>query len=155
MSAVLDAAFNLIHDHPGGATALGPRINKAPTTLSHEARGQGTAKLGLADAVKLSVLTNDPGILNAFAGEMGYAVIPLSAVAAGQGGIERLAQLAAEFAGVVQSTGRALADGRVTATELRAVEREWSELVAVGQQMVAHLTAMHSAAKPVHLREAA
>lgn len=155
MSAVLDAAFNLIHDYPGGANALGPRINKASTTLSHEARRQGTAKLGLEDAVKLSVLTGDARILNAFAGELGYAVIPLSSVAACDGGLERLSQLAQEFAGVVQTTSRALADGRVTATELRAVEREWTELVAVGQQMVAHLAAVHNAARPSHLREAA
>ena len=143
MSAVLDAAFNLIHDYPGGANALAPRIGKNATSLCHEARGQGTAKLGLSDALKMSVLTGDARILNAFAGELGYAVIPLSPVAAGEGGIERLAQLAAEFAGVVQTTAKALADGRVTATELRNVEREWSELVAVGQQMVAHMATLH------------
>lgn len=153
MSAVLDAAFNLIHDYPGGANALAPRIAKNPTTLCHEARGQGTAKLGLADALKMSAMTGDPRILNAFAGELGYAVIPLHASAAAEGGLERLGQLAQEFADVVRTTGTALADGRVTVTELKRVEREWADLVACGQGLIAHLAQVNAEGRPKHLRE--
>lgn len=155
MSAVLDAAFNLIHDYPGGANALAPRIGKNATTLCHEARGQGTAKLGLADALKMSMLTGDPRILNALAGEMGYAVIPLHASSVNEGGLERLGQLAQEFADVIRTSGAALADGAVTATELKRVEREWAELVACGQGLIAHLAQAHADAKPKHLREVA
>lgn len=155
MSAVLDAAFNLIHDYPGGANALAPRIGKNPTTLCHEARGQGTAKLGLADALKMSLLTGDARILNAFAGDLGYAVIPLHASPAGEGGLERLGQLAQEFADVIRTTGAALADGHVTANELKRVEREWADLVACGQGLIAHLAQAHAASKPRQLREVA
>lgn len=155
MSTVLDAAFNLIHDYPGGARALAPRIGKNPTSLCHEASATGTAKLGLADAVKVSTLTGDARILNAFADEMGFALIPLHAAAGADGGVERLGQLAQEFADVIRATGVALADGRVTPNELKRVEREWADLVACGQGLLAHLAQVHAEAKPKHLREVA
>ena len=79
----LDAAFSLVHDQPGGAGPLSVRMGKAQGTLAQELRGYGTAKLGLLDAVKISALTGDLRILNAFSEAMGCTVLPLAADASG------------------------------------------------------------------------
>ena len=47
----MDAAFNVVHDYPGGAAALSERLGKGRPALSHEVKGDGSAKLGLKDAV--------------------------------------------------------------------------------------------------------
>ena len=49
---VMDAAFNVVHDYPGGAAALSERLGKGRSALPHEVKGDGSAKLGLKDAVK-------------------------------------------------------------------------------------------------------
>ena len=134
MSEVLDAAFNLVHDHPGGAASLAPRVAKS------------TAKLGLETAVKLSVLTQDQRILNAFAAACGCLVFPMPAVQpGGADAMHRVASLANEFGDVVRVVADAAADGRISANELAKVEREWGDLVACGQALVAHLRGVHEA----------
>lgn len=148
MSAVLDAAFNLVHDYPGGAECLGPRIKKAPTTLSHEVKRTGTAKLGLEDAVKLSVLSDNRAILNAFASVCGCLVLPMPCVASGLDTFHGLADAAREFSEFVASVADAAADGQVTGNELALVDRDLSELVARVQAIRATLAAIHEAGKP-------
>ena len=146
MSEVLDAAFNLVHDHPGGAASLAPRVAKNPATLCHEVTAAGTAKLGLETAVKLSVLTQDQRILNAFAAACGCLVFPMPAVQpGGADAMHRVASLANEFGDVVRVVADAAADGRISANELAKVEREWGDLVACGQALVAHLRGVHEA----------
>ncbi len=72
------AAFNVVADYPGGATALAPLIGKAASTLSHEVdlRCQG-AKLGLHDAGKLTLVTGDLRIVHAFCALAGGRFEPL------------------------------------------------------------------------------
>lgn len=155
MSTVLDAAFHLVHDYPGGATALAPRLQKAQGTLCHELTGTGTAKLGLLDAVKLTLLTGDRRILNAFAAECGCVVLQMPQHASGSDAMTKLGASAKEFGDFVSSVGDSLRDGAVTSTELRRVRRELAEMIASAQDVDAELGALHEAAKPAHLRKAA
>jgi hypothetical protein len=154
-SNVLDAAFNLVHDYPGGATSLAPRLKRNATTLSHEVKATGTAKLGLVDAVKMSVLSNDRQILNAFAAECGCFVLPLPTVDMGMDAFHGLADAAQEFGKWVASVADAAADGRVTANELARVDQEVAELFARAQSVRATLATLHEASKPAHIRVAA
>ena len=64
---VLDAAQHLVHDYPGGAASLAPRLGKTHTTLCNEVTGRHGYKFGLQDSVKASVFADDLRILNAFA----------------------------------------------------------------------------------------
>lgn len=149
MSAVLDAAHHLVQAYPGGAEALGPRMGKNATTLRHEVNRTGQAKLGLADAVSMSVLAPDLRILNAFAAECGCVVLPAPAALAGGGAaMHRVAALAKEFGELVGEVTQAMADGRITANELAAIERNWAELQSAGQALVGHLRAEHEHARP-------
>ena len=154
MTQLLDAAYRVVRAHPGGASALGPRLGKRGDSLAHELTGRHQyAKLGLEDALAITHMTGDLGILNAFAEACSCMVMPLPATPEGDGDMQRLAELAGEFADVMKSTSEALSDGEITPNEMRRLDREWSELVACGQQMMSALHARHEAAKPAHERE--
>lgn len=149
MSALLDAAYHVIHDYPGGATSLAPRLHKNPATLSHEATGAGSAKLGLVDALKITHMAgNDLRILNAFAAECGCMVLALPQVADGHDAYRQLATAAREFSEFVGSVADAAADGQITHNELARVDRELGELMACAQAIRATLAAVHEAGKP-------
>lgn len=155
MSAVLDAAFRMVHRSPGGAVSLAPRIGKNPATVSHEVAGKAGCKLGLVDAVNMSVLTGDPEVLNVFAAEMGYLLVPMpECLPEGQDAMHRVSKMAREFADVVTVVVDAASDGVVTDNELASVEREWGELVASGQHVLAKLRSMR-AVRPVRAGEGA
>lgn len=152
---LLDAAFHLAHDYPGGATALAARLGKNPGTFCHELTATGTAKLGLMDAAKITLLTGNRAILNAFAAQAGCMVLPLPGHAAGLDTFSALAETAREFSEFVASVADAARDGKVTANELARVDRELSEMIAAAQEIRATLAAMHEKAKPTHLRQVA
>lgn len=142
---VMIAAFGLVNDYPGGAGALAPVLGKSPTTLSHEVSPTyPTAKFGLADAVKLSVWSNDRRVLSAFAAELSCMVVPLVADVPGVEGIgPRVAALAREFADLMGTVAADLSDGQVSANELARIEREAGELVGAVQALLAALKGLH------------
>lgn len=154
MSEILDAAYHLVHDYPGGSLSLAPRIGKSPSTLSHEVVASGGAKLGLVDALKLSHLTGDLRILNTFAAACGCVVLPMPESAVGDT-FQELAAAAREFGEFIGAVAESAADGAITANELARVDRELTEMLAASQHLRATLAAMHEAAKPVTLRRAA
>jgi hypothetical protein len=149
VSAVLDAAHQLVQAYPGGAESLGPRIGKNPTTLRHEVNRTGAAKLGLVDAVSMSVMSGDLRVLNTFAAECGCLVVPLPSTANGDfTSMEHISRLAQEFAEMVASVSATKADGKVTANELAQVEREGAGLVQACQVLMAHLRSLYEAGIP-------
>lgn len=155
--SVLDAARNVADDYPGGAKALAQRMDKNPFTLMHELAGTGTAKLGLLTAVKMTTRSGDLRILNEFASECGCLVLPMpEALRELHGGelMRQLARTAKEFADLVSEVSGDLADDKVSDNEMARIVREWSELVATGQTLVAGVRAKHDADKPSHLRAA-
>ena len=137
---VMLAAFHLVRDYPGGAVALGPMIGKGAATLSHEVNpNYPTAKLGLDDAVRLSVLTRDKRIATAFAAEVGAMLVPLPDAGMDCTSFGAISAMAREFSEMVGRVGEALADGRVSSNELSAVQAEAARLVAAVQTTVQHV----------------
>lgn len=148
MSEILDAALAVVHDYPGGATSLAPRLGKHPATLSHEVANRPGSKLGLVDAAKITALTGDLRMLNAFAALAGCMVLPLPAHAEAPAGAEamhHLARLAKEFGDVARVFAESVADGDVSANELASLHREVGELVVTAQAAMAHAQAVHDA----------
>lgn len=148
---VLDAAYNAVRDCPGGAAALAPRMGKSPSTLNHELAGDGSAKLGLMDAVKISHFTGSHAIVQAFADELGGVFIPLS-VGARSDDVQGLGNAAKEFGELASRYANAIADGKVTGNELRAIEREALDSIGAITAMVLQARRVHDEAKPQHLR---
>lgn len=130
---VLDAAYRVVHDYPGGASSLGPRISKLAATLSQEVAAVGTAKFGLLTAVDVSVMTGDMRILEAFAAECGRMTVPLPAVLleGGDNVLGRLGDVLREQAHLVREVSESVADGDINANEEARIVKEAGELVAM------------------------
>lgn len=127
-----DVAFNVVHDSAGGAVSLAPRLGKSHTSLAHELNGTGTAKLGLLDAEKITLLVGDLRILESFALNCGQMLVPLpnAMVFGGDDCMLRLADSAREFGDLCKEVGGDLADGKITDNELRRIDKECGELIA-------------------------
>ena len=133
---VLTAAFHVVHDGQGGAGTVAGLLGKARGTLDHEVNPPtgSSAKLGLVDAVKISLYRRDWRILYAFADECGHVCIPRPEAVAGdastQSVLARASVLAREMSDTFQVVNASLADGTVTPTEMGRVERECVEAIA-------------------------
>lgn len=146
-----DTAYNIVHDYPGGAVSLAPRMSKSPTTLSHELNGTGGAKLGLLDAEKITQLTGDLRILEAFAGNCGQMLIPFpDSLRLGneQDCMLRLADTAREFGDLCREVAGDLADGHISDNELGRIDRECGELVASVHALREALARRNAESKP-------
>ncbi len=131
--SLLDAAYCVVHDYPGGAASLAPRMGKGASSLSHEVTATGTAKLGLLDAEKITQLTGDMRILSAFAGNAGMMLVSLPECSEGglsKDAMTRLSEVAMEFAQMCAAVAGSVADGHVTNNELLQIDRDCGELIS-------------------------
>lgn len=142
MSQILDAAYRVVHDYPGGAASLAPRLgHKSPITLNHELLRTGQAKLGLQTAVDITVLSKDCRILEAFAEQCGRFTLPMPAVLheGGDHVLARLGDMLREQADVVREVTLAAGDGEYSLNERKRIVKEIGELVAAGSALLAAL----------------
>lgn len=150
---ILDAAYHVVHDYPGGSRSLAPRLNKASTTLSHEVTATGSAKLGLLDAVKITAFSGDMRILHAWAIEAGQMLVPLpEGVSESDECLAKVAAAAKEFSDLVQAAATSLADGRVSDNELDRIKIEAGELFAAVHGLIRSMSERNEAGKPRHER---
>ena len=151
---LLDAAYHTVHDYPGGAPSLAPRMGKSPHTLNHEVTGNGSAKLGLVDAAKVCQLTGDYRILYTFAEACGHVCIPLPAGSESDVGavLEQLAQASREFSELCAEVCSSAADGSISDNELDRISRERLELMGALARLGEAVLSLNQAGKPVQLR---
>lgn len=147
---ILDAAYNLVHDYPGGAPSLGPRMGKNPNTLNHEVAGDGTAKFGLVDAVKASCLARDYRILQAFAEECEHMCIPLPSNPdqATSSVLNALGQSSQQFAEMCAEVCSGMADGLLSDNEFDRIERARSALLTQLAQLGTSFRLVLQSSKP-------
>ena len=154
---LLDAAYNVVHDYPGGSHSLAPRMGKSATTLSHEVAADGTAKLGLLDAAKITTLSGDLRILEAFATNCGQMLVPLPSAVDLQADdcMTRMAATVKEFGDLCTEVAADLQDATISDNELARVDRECGELIAAVHAMRMALARRNLAGKPKHLKQVA
>lgn len=153
VSQVLDAAYRVVHDYPGGAASLAPRLgDKSPTTLNHELLRTGQAKLGLQTAVDISVFTGDARILDSFAAVMGRMTLPLPELLreSGDNILQRQGAFLQEVSDVVRELGTTLSDGAVNRNERDAFRREVGELIASAQAVLAEVERRYEEGQRAH-----
>lgn len=151
--SILDAAYHVVHDYPGGSPSLAPRLNKSPTTLSHEVTATGTAKLGLLDAVKLTGFSGDLRILQAWALHAGQMLLPLPSVdGTSDECLNHVSSSAKEFAELVSEAALSLSDGHISDNEMDRIEREAGELFAAVHGLLKSMRERNQAGKPAHER---
>lgn len=140
----LDAAYHVVHDYPGGSATVAVRIGKSQHTLNHELTHNGSAKLGLMDALKITLITGDMRILHAFAEACGHMVVPLPSIDAPNADLLRvLADSSRDFAQLCREVCDAAADGRISDNEMRRVELARASLMA-------HLAALGEAVRAIN-----
>lgn len=146
---VIDAAYGLVRDYPGGAESLAPRLGKSPTTLCHEVSCTGHAKLGLETAVDMTVLSGDMRILRAFATRCGQMLLPMApAPTTHLECIKRLGVVLATAGCVVRETTEGMSDGVITGNERERVRQACAELVRGTSALMAAIDALHAAGQP-------
>lgn len=152
---ILDAAYHVVHDYPGGSVSLAPRLNKSPTTLSHEVTATGTAKLGLLDAVKITAFSGDLRILQAWAVEAGQMLVALPVMAdQSDECLAMVSSTAKEFSDLLAAAAEGLADGAVSDNEVDRIEREAAELFSAVHALLKAMRDRNQAGKPLHERRA-
>ncbi len=151
---LLDAAYNVVHDYPGGSQSLAPRLGKSATTLSHEVTATGTAKLGLLDAAKITELTGDVRLLAAFAANAGQMLVPLPKIQADASDdcMLLLADMAREFGELCTEVASDMADGVISSNDLSRIDTECGQLIASVHALREALGARHQADKAALMR---
>ena len=76
---IIDAAYHTVHDYPGGATALAPRLGiKSPVVLNSKVNpNTDTHHITLVEAIKIMAITNDYRILQSMNAHLGKVAIDL------------------------------------------------------------------------------
>lgn len=140
---VFEAAYRLAHDfEPDGAVGLARKLGVNPGTLLNQLNpNTDTHTLALGRAVQMSVFTEDPRILDAFAGEMGRVTFPLPKA----GAVSDMAMLdlvllrderVGEFAGLLN---KAWEDGRITQGEIKQLRTQGMKVVSAFLELLARL----------------
>ncbi len=120
-----DALHALVHDYPGGASSLAPRVGLAASTLRCMANPSVESHdWPLKRVEQVMALTGDLRPLHALASEFGGVFVPLAAAAEQDADVllGQLAELGREFGEVCTALQSAMADGRITHRELRALK---------------------------------
>lgn len=151
------AALHLALRYPD-FDSLAAHMGKRSDTLRKELTGVKGYKWGVDEEELLVMLCLAAGVADPLApltvGAMNASalIIPLPRDDLSGTTYKYLAEAAHEFGGFMSSAADAIADGKVTANELRNVERDFSELVAKGQSCVAQMAAIYESGKPSELR---
>lgn len=148
---LMDAAYNVVHDYPGGAASLAPRMNKSSSSLSHEVTASGTAKLGLQDALKITQLTGDLRILQAFSALCGQMLVPLPDAQWHEGAdcLKRLADAMQQMGVLAQEVAGDLADNSISDNELRRCQAAMGKLIQDLHRMHEALAVINRTGKPL------
>lgn len=121
-----DAAHAVVHDYPGGSGSLSPRVGIGAAVLRNKVNPKtATHHLHLKEAVRITALTGDMRILQAFAQECGHIVLAAPGDddrhASDMAVLELVAAVGGSQGDLFGSIHRALADGELTPAELAAI----------------------------------
>ena len=141
MTTTLNAARELMRDYPGRGAAMAQRLGKASDTLRHEVAGAPGYKLGIEDAVEMTLIAqesvhpNPLGVLNAFAADCGCMVINLPKAGAVDIGscMAKFSQMAKEFSDLAVEISKDVPDGDVSDNDLKRILTEGDELISAWQ----------------------
>ena len=143
MSAIEDAAYNTVHDYPGGAEALAPRMEKSAKVLDSKVnRNEFRHHLTLREAVQIMGLTGDHRMLRAVV----YAGI------ADEQLLELVAAVHSETGDVSRSLVAAWFDGQVSQREFEAFDEQTIEAMTALAELRDRLRGM-VVEDPVRLRK--
>jgi hypothetical protein len=132
---ILDAAHALALEYDGGCESLAPRIGMSAHVLRNKVNPNNkTHHLTLVEALRMSVMTKDRRIVEAFAREMGLVCIeiPDAENCADADVIELMAQTWETNGDIGREVNAIFADGRVETHEVKRLkDRVWKHIRTV------------------------
>lgn len=145
-SSVTDAAYHTVHDYPGGAPSLAPRLgiassrvldNKVNPHCDHH-------KLTLSETVKLMVFTGDMRILQAMGDQLGQLIVPLPMLdnVSDTALLETYTNLFKEVGEFSAAFHDALSDGKITRAEIDHMRKEMHDSFRAGEELLARAEAL-------------
>lgn len=129
---VEDALYHAVHDYPGGAQALAPRMGVSGSTLQNMADPrQPNHTWPLRRFQQVVALTGDTRPVQALCAENGGVFVPTTRLS--ESSVPELfravSKLAAEFGDVVREIENDMADGRITPRERDMIQKQLNELI--------------------------
>lgn len=143
------SAEDYIHGEVQGMALM---LGKSHETLRKELAGAPGYKLGLMDAIRIMTRSGDFRIADAIEAELGRYAMPLPEAIPRPGDHRQLADhlvcLSKEFGDVLQEAAARAADFDVSDNDVRAIAKQWGELVAAGNAFMRFVIASNRDCKP-------
>lgn len=135
---VEDALYALVHDYPGGAPALAPRMGISQHTLAHMADPNQSAGWPLRRMRQAIALTRDLRPLHALCAEFGGVFVPTGRFAhvSDVALLEAVTRMTKEFGDVGASLHKMLDDGRIVDREFEDLKQQVYELNQAAAELV-------------------
>ncbi len=138
---VTDAAYDTVHQYPGGSEALAPRMGISAATLRGKVNPNTDRNLlSLQEADTLLGKTGDYRILHALCAEHGFIAQRVDAPQSGNL-ITALLSAAAAKGDLAELVSEAMADSRITPNEADAIARACQQVMAALVQVSQHAEA--------------
>lgn len=138
---VTDAAYDTVHQYPGGSEALAPRMGMSAATLRGKVNPNTDRNLlSLQEADTLLGRTGDYRILHALCAEHGFIAQRVDAPHSGNL-ITALLSAAAAKGDLAELVSEAMADNRITPNEADAISRACQQVMAALVQVSQHAEA--------------
>lgn len=138
---VTDAAYDTVHQYPGGSEALAPRMGMSAATLRGKVNPNTDRNLlSLQEADALMARTGDFRILHALCAEHGFIVQRVDAPESGTL-ITALLSAAAAKGDLAELVSKAMADNRITPNEADDISRACQQVMAALVQVSQHAEA--------------
>ncbi|QBR44127.1 phage regulatory CII family protein [Stenotrophomonas indicatrix] len=138
---VTDAAYDTVHQYPGGSEALAPRMGMSAATLRGKVNPNTDRNLlSLQEADTLMGRTGDYRILHALCAEHGFIAQRVDAPQSGNL-ITALLSAAAAKGDLAELVSEAMADNRITPNEADAIARACQQVMAALVQVSQHAEA--------------
>lgn len=131
---VLDSAYHTVHDYPGGATALAPRVGmKSHHVLNSKVNPNvPTHHLTLVEANKIMAITGDYRILQSMCNELGKIAIDLPDLPECQRDtslMETMLNIAIKKGSISSTFKQMMSDGRITPGEAKDMSKIVHEMI--------------------------
>lgn len=139
-----DAAYHVVHDYPGGSESLGPRVDISSAVLRNKVNpNNDTHRLTLAEAVRITDITSDDRILQAWARARGYMLIkPPAGHTCDMAILEQVVGLAVVNGEFMATVNEALSDGKITRDEIERIHERENKLQAQAATVTGSLEGM-------------
>ena len=138
---VTDAAYDTVHQYPGGSVALAPRMGMSDATLRGKVNpNTDRNRLALEEADELMAKTGDYRILHALAASHGFVLQRTEAPDAGTLICSLLAASAAK-GDLAELVSKAIRDKVITPNEADAIGRGCATVIAAIVQVAQHANA--------------